>query len=325
MAQFLHVANGTSTTDTIERAGLPGRLSIWADVLYDGPVPGDLSDAQLLAVRARHLASDERSVPEVVAELQEWRAVIAEASYDELVFWYEHDLFDQLNLIQVLNWMGGRDPIRREISLICIGAFPGRPAFKGLGELTPSELASLFETRQSVEERQYRLAERAWVAFRSPDPRAIEALLQANTTALPFLAPALRRYLQEFPWVNDGLSRSERRLLQLASAGPLGIASAFRLMQTGEQAYYITDGSLRQLLEELASEPSPLIHVDADFSTGTLPDGAVAISDTGHAVLAGDADRVRLRGIDRWFGGVHLQGSGPVWRWDDRQKSVGLH
>jgi hypothetical protein len=324
MTHFLHVANGTSTTNTIQQAGLPGRFSIWADVLYDGPVPGNLSDAQLLAVRARHLAADERSIPEVVAELQGWRAVMADPSYDELVLWYEHDLFDQLNLIQVLTWIAGSDLVRREISLICIGSFPGRPDFKGLGELTPSELASLFETRQRVVHAQYALAQRAWVAFRASDPRAIEALLHVDTAALPFLAPALRRYLQEFPWVGDGLSRSERRLLHLASSGPLGIASAFPLMQSGEHAYYITDGSLRQLLEDLASEPSPLIHLDADFSTAILPEGEVTISQTGQAVLAGDADRVRLRGIDRWFGGVHVQGSGPVWRWDDHHKSVGL-
>ena len=40
MTRFLHVANGTSTTRTIEAARIPGVCSIWADPLYDGPVPG---------------------------------------------------------------------------------------------------------------------------------------------------------------------------------------------------------------------------------------------------------------------------------------------
>src|SRR6187397_3551877 len=53
-ARFLHVANGTCTTDVIEEAGIPGTLSIWADPLYEGPVPGGLSDEELLDVRARH-------------------------------------------------------------------------------------------------------------------------------------------------------------------------------------------------------------------------------------------------------------------------------
>src|SRR5438093_3470990 len=54
-ARFHHVANGTSTTRLIEAASIPGTLSIWADPLYEGPVPGGLTDAELLDVRA-HLA-----------------------------------------------------------------------------------------------------------------------------------------------------------------------------------------------------------------------------------------------------------------------------
>ena len=105
--RFLHVANGTSTTDTIHAAGIPGSTSIWADPLHEGPVPARLTDEELLDVRARHLAGDDRSgiaLAETIAELRRWRDVIDDqASYDELVLWYEHDLFDQLNLIQLLD------------------------------------------------------------------------------------------------------------------------------------------------------------------------------------------------------------------------------
>ena len=33
-------------------------------------------------------------------------------------------------------------------------------------------------------------------------------------------------------------------------------------------------------------------------------------------VIEGQADRVAACGIDRWLGGVHLEGRGPMWRWD---------
>ena len=103
--RFHHVANGTSTTDLIERAGLPGTRSIWADPLHDGPVPAGLSDRELMAVRAAHLADGNGApVAEIAAELARWRTALDDAgAYDELVLWYEHDLFDQLNLIQVLD------------------------------------------------------------------------------------------------------------------------------------------------------------------------------------------------------------------------------
>ena len=42
----------------------------------------------------------------------------------------------------------------------------------------------------------------------------------------------------------------------------------------------------------------------------------LALTAAGEAVLAGRADHVALNGIDRWWGGTHLEGS-QVWRWID--------
>jgi len=70
---FLHVANGTCTTRLIEAARLPGIVSIWADPLYEGPVPGGLTDAELLEVRARYLLGpgEDSAVDLSVASLAE--------------------------------------------------------------------------------------------------------------------------------------------------------------------------------------------------------------------------------------------------------------
>ena len=325
MTRFLHVANGTSTTATIHAAGLPGRSSIWADELHEGPVPGGLSDDALVEVRARHLAATAAvSLDQVIDELRRWRAAIAAGDpFDELVLWYEHDLFDQLNLIQLLSWLaalpGGAPPT----TVISISAFPGRDRFKGLGELTPPELASLFGARQPVGPSQFALAQSSWQAFRSSDPRSIEALLDGDTSALPFLAAALRRHLEEFPWAADGLSRTERRLLELLAPGPTLLGAIFPRMHDLETAFYVADTSFLQIVSGLAS-PAALIAIEAPRGPEGPPpqgishtlSGVASLTAHGQAVRGGSVDRVRRWGIDRWLGGVHLAGAGEMWRWD---------
>jgi hypothetical protein len=321
---FLHVANGTSTTRQIAAAGIPGGLSIWADPLYEGPVPGGLTDAELVAVRGRYLGGDDP--PDPVNDMGRWRAAIERHhEYQELVLWFEHDLFDQLNLIQLLTWIREHLPAAKPVTLICIGAFPGRPAFKGLGELTASELAPLLETRQPVSQLQYALAERAWLAFRQQSPQALDDLRLEGTAALPFLAPALTRFLQDFPWTSDGLSRTERRLLQLASADGIPLLQAFPRMHDGESAYYVTDMSLLGMADQLSATSPPLMTIppgDGDSKPISLFRRRVALTDTGRAVLAGHTERIATCGIDRWLGGVHLQGRGPLWRWDDGRQRI---
>ena len=323
--RFLHVANGTSTTGTIEAAGIPGAVSIWADPLYEGPVPGGVSDAELVEVRARYLAGPAaEAAADPVNDLRRWRSVIEDHdSYDELILWFEHDLFDQLNLIQVLSWIRDRVPPEKTVSLVCVGSFPGRARFKGLGELTPDELASLLETRERVTEAQYTLAERAWRAFREATPQALDDLRRSDTSPLPFLAPALKRLFQEYPSTADGLSRTERRLLQLADGGPVDLAAAFPRMHEGEESYYVTDLSFAALVAGLTQTTPPLIAVAPSVrSGGAIAPGAMTIADAGRAVLSGRLDRVTACGIDRWIGGVHLRAGADLWRWDDSQQRV---
>jgi hypothetical protein len=261
-----------------------------------------------------------------VNDLRQWRAAIERhEAYDELILWFEHDLFDQLNLLQLLSFIRERVPAEKMVSLVCVGSFPGHPRFQGLGELTADELASLLDTRRRVGDAQYSLAERAWLAFRAPTPEALDMLRRTDTAALPYLSAAVTRFLQEYPWTSDGLSRTERRLLQLAAAGKTDLTTAFPRMQDGEDAYYITDLSFAALVDSFSHTTPPLITVaPGERNGGAALQGSMAITDIGRTVLSGHRDRVVAFGMDRWLGGVHLQGGGNVWRWDDKRERIAI-
>jgi hypothetical protein len=236
--------------------------------------------------------------------------VVAEhEAYDELVLWFEHDVFDQLNLIQVLDWVRSDVPEHKPVSLVSIDTFPGHPAFKGLGELSPADMPALLAERTRVGDKQFRLAAQAWRAFREPTPAPLDALRHQPTAALPYLSRAVARLLQELPWTSDGLSRTERRMLQVAAAGPTTPAAALPAMHDGEDAYYVTDTALADLAAEMSRTSPPLLRADG------------SLAEAGRAVLAGQADRVALCGIDRWLGGTHVRATN-VWRWDDQRQEV---
>ncbi len=94
-------------------------------------------------------------------------------------------------------------------------------------------------------------------------------------------------------------------------------------MHDEETAYYITDGSLAEMAEELSSTSPPLLTLERDAPTGpSVLRGSVTLTDAGRAVLASREDRVALCGLDRWLGGVHLESGGRVWRWDDARQRI---
>src|SRR5262245_38861955 len=100
---MLHVTNGTSVS--LRDSGLPGDILTWLDVLHEGPVPAHLDPAQLRRVRGVFLDAEwQGNVP---AELELAHRDAALEAHDEIALWFEHDLFDQLQLIQILDRVHG--------------------------------------------------------------------------------------------------------------------------------------------------------------------------------------------------------------------------
>jgi hypothetical protein len=310
-----HVSNGDSLSSRIAAAGIPGSRSLWCDILHEGPVPASLSHEQLCATRARYLAEyGYGAYEDFSTAFREWQGAIDRPSYDELVLWFEHDLFDQLNLIQLLDRLAERRPDAR-LSLVSIDQFANYQPFRGMGELKPEEITTLFPARQPVLDTQLALAREAWRAFRAPTPAALTALVAGDTSALPFLGPALSRHLEEFPSEKNGLSRTEERILRLVEHAPVGIGEVFAHVHDEERYFFVGDSSFWTIVVRLATASPALLDVEiADASHAALPHGTIRITEPGRDVLSGAVDRIELCGIDRWLGGVHVTGDTPFRR-----------
>jgi hypothetical protein len=251
------------------------------------------------------------------------RSLQACSQVDEVILWLEHDLLDQLLLMRTLDELSRRDLGSAKLSLICIDRFPGIERFMGMGQLNEEQLASLFETRRPVSPAQTKLAQRAWRAFTGADPTEIERLLATDTSALPFLASALWRHLEQFPSVRNGLGRTEQQALEIASAGPRSAVEVFLANNEREVSLYLGDLVFWRYLEHLASEPAPLLALDPPLTEEhSFACREVSLTTTGRSVLDGTADWPGLAGIDRWLGGVQLQGHEPAWRWDERERHL---
>jgi len=314
--KFLHVMNGGAAAGVLRQTGVPGESIAWADVLHDGPTRTGLTGPEWRAMRARYgetrgFGSAEGLEPllaEWDAPLERWR------DYDEIVFWLEHDLFDQALLIRHLHWLAqSADPSR--FRLICIGAFPGHPKFAGLGELNPGELATLFPMRAPISEAEITTGEQLWEAFCAADPRPLaDMVLRGDISALPFAAGALRRHLEDFPDVRTGLSRTERQILTAVAQGATDATEIFLATQQMEERIYMGDLLMWAFIRTLVDAPTPLLSHHGEFREERSPSGTFRLTEAGQAVLSGAADHIALNGIDRWLGGVHL--TDGRWRWN---------
>ncbi|WP_137392066.1 DUF1835 domain-containing protein [Rhodoligotrophos defluvii] len=336
----LIITNGDMVADTLKTAGLSTTIVPWRDTLVDGPVPLTSDLATLDEIRAAFL-SEAFAVPrhEIEDEFAARRQQIDAITPGQPVeLWFEHDLYDQLQLFQTLDALN-RNGAVTNVHLVQANDYLGRHA--------PDSIIRFAGAKRTLTEIDFEIGSQVWTAYCAATPEAWAALsTDPDLARFPFLRSAMIRAIEELPGAYDGLSRTERRLLQALAEGYATPNELFADNQRSEQAVFLGDWSFWRRLDELAFAPEPLVsglperfrdihcEVAESFTPELLvpqaPDperieaylnAELSLTTFGRAVLSGQADHVERNGIDRWWGGTHLT-TQRCWRWDDRTQGL---
>src|SRR6187431_2194245 len=103
---MLHIVNGDATLTRLAPAALPGDVLVWRDILVEGPVEPAV-EVDELAVRrapwlARRLGIDHRDY--VASGRTQAEGLALAQAQDEIVLWFEQDLFCVANLCHLAAW-----------------------------------------------------------------------------------------------------------------------------------------------------------------------------------------------------------------------------
>ena len=297
----LHVTNGDSAISALRAGGIVGPILPWRDVLHDGPVRA-LDWAELRQERARFIASRGwDSYEDTLAQFTSRDTTLLAALRDgtDVALWFEHDLYDQLQLVQVLAMAAAAIRQGATVALAQADDY--------IGHMSPSAVRALAARVVRVSEPALQLAEAAWRAFTAGDVDALSRFAHeapAEEDALPYLRPALQRLLQEVPNPVTGLARTELQALRAVAAGAHTMQEAFvKAHHDAESPVWLGDASFSALVDALCAGPRPLMARRGD---------TVSLTDDGRAVLEGRGSRVDHCGIDRWIGGTHLRVAPPA-------------
>ena len=273
----------------------------WRDALNDGPVPAGLSLEETSALRARYQAERGYGNPiKLIHEFERRDEQIRHAAeFDEIVLWFEHDLYDQLQVLQTLTALEELDMEPGRVAVVQSDHY--------LSGMTVDEIVPLFAKRRNATPAIFKSARRSWERFTSNSPSDLFAAAGEDAIGLPYLRAALQRLCEEYPWKRDGLSRSQRQALYAVAQGPGRPEELFARTQAREEASFLSERVFEKMLEDLGAGDSALIEEEEGILVPTV---------LGRRVLAGDGDWLDRRSIDRWIGGVRLLPENLT-RWDD--------
>lgn len=319
---MLHITNGDSAVQVMRRASLTGSILPWRDALHEGPVPAGMTLPDLSDLRARFIAAQGWAPFETVQD--DFRArdkTLAEfQKHEEVVLWFEHDLYDQLQLLQVLDWFSRQPLGSTRLTLINIDEY--------FGKMRAERIEMLYPRRMPVTTEQLQLAHRAWTAFCALSPLDWQALISEDALALPYLSAAAQRHLEQFPSLQNGTNRTENTLLNVVRNGVSEPIEIFGAAQAFEENVFMGDTIFWTYIKPMTQSNPPLLELEdggafhlptLDLSPEEFREQRLVITETGERVLDDELDWLSINEIDKWFGGVRLR-EGNIWRWDTETK-----
>ena len=165
----LLITNGDSAAGLLKDAGVKADILPWRDCLHVGPVPQTKSDAELRKFRADFLSGMSGDpIEEIATELTGRDALIsAHRDYERIELWFEHDLYDQLQLIQIVDMLARAG--RRE-NIVLVQA----PTYLGMQQ--PDNILRFNELAMTLNEAAIETATNVWNAFRQKSPEVFADL-----------------------------------------------------------------------------------------------------------------------------------------------------
>jgi hypothetical protein len=219
----LHVTNGDAVVPELAAAAgvAPSDVLVWREILHDGPVPEGLGADELARVRARHIAARGWADGGALADMRARDARLAAfPAAEEIVLWFEEDLYDRLLLAQLEDRLAGR---------------PGPVSRVYLRHPPRGDLRAALDARERIEP-----DPAAFAALRSPDPRAWVGVR------------GFERLLEDLPDVRTRLSRTEREILEALASGPLAPGALFVAVAAREDPPWLGDSAVFALADDLA-------------------------------------------------------------------------
>ena len=217
MKSLLHITNGDSFTSRLQSLQLKGDVITWREMLCEGKTLSSVGSESFWKTRFEFLNKNYKVSKSWFIEktLKEYRSLCNHKQQDQIVLWFEYDLFCQINMLAVLSWLKTH---RRhaEIYLVCSGKVEGSNKLYGLNEINDEKLLELYDNKKLLSQDDIEYADYIWQLYCSDNPIRLENQIANNDFQFEYLSDALKTHLKRYPTIKNGLNDLENHILEVA-------------------------------------------------------------------------------------------------------------
>ena len=235
-----------------------------------------MGDEEFLKLRKRFLkeqykVSEKEYQEKFIDELEKLAAI---NNYDEIVLWFEFDLFSHMNMLGLISFLiqnKKQDPLY----LVCSKKLKGEKEMAPLSQLSTKYLKQHYNHRFQLTEDDISTAQLIWELYCSRNPQRLLSEIK-KTTNFEYLASSIRTHIERFPSATSGLNSLERQILKLIKTHPIKSRHHLLGYALEYQGYY---GYVDVQMERVMKKMEPFFEVN-DHGVTLNEDGQKALDHT---------------------------------------------
>lgn len=277
MGYQLHITNGDSLTNRLSLLNVQGDIITWREMLCEGKTESTVGSERFWKTRFDFLHNTYQVSKHTFIEktLKEYRSLCQHKKQNQIVLWFEYDLFCQINMLAVLSWLKTHRK-HAEISLVCSGHIEGKKKMFALNELTDAQLQEHYVNRIVLTRDDIEYADYVWQLYCSDNPIRLQNLTDFDSFQFNYLGPAIQSHLQRFPEVSSGLNVLETHVLQIIKNNKLQTKKeVLQTLLTQKNNYGFGDVQYVKIIESLTPLFASLSPIRLTNSAKSLLKGEV--------------------------------------------------
>lgn len=289
----LHIANGDMLLQRLNELDFKGDRIVWREMLCEGPTVEEVGSDAFFEARKKFL-KDNYGISEADYEekfVSELKKLEELNSYDQIVLWFEFDLFCHVNMLAAISYLIQNKKIM-PIYVVCSGWVKGEAQLKGLSELTDEQLMAHYENKLKLTPEDLAIAHHIWQLYCDEKPIELKAEITKSSN-FKYLSSCLRAHVERFPNNLTGLNTLETNILKLIDLHDIPSEKELCRFTLKYQGYYgYGDVQIDRMIKAL----KPFFKME---------DGKLVLNTQGSAVLEGSENFYSTLKDDSFFGGTH--------------------
>jgi len=255
MSKKLHILNGDSTLPILEKSGIKGDVVVWRELLCEGPLHKEVGSDDFWINRYAYF-QDEIGVSRIeyydktIKEIVKLEDV---SGYNEVVLWFEFDLFCQVNLLALCSYLLDNYVKKTNYYLICTGKVEGEKRLQSLSDFSPSDFKTLFENKITLSKASLEFAKESWNIYVENDSNKLKRFDFNQNSKFQYLQLAMNQHFNRLPTEN-GLNQIENKIIEIINSNLFSeneIVRKLLIWQQNETVYGFGDLQYFQYLKKL--------------------------------------------------------------------------